>query len=154
MVSKETDNAHERMQVRTPIKTLVMTMLITAAAVCAQEVVIRNNFIDITTKIMDALDAVESICDDTSSGKRDIDDALKKLRVTFDTYQRYEGTGRPIDKEQEEIIKAIAKAERFYTIFSASLGPCYAASTEDEILEAKKYSEIARRLFLRYKAAH
>lgn len=137
---------------RTTKKAIVMIILITGTFVYAQEAVPCEDFITITKKVIHALDEVEAACDDPDSGKHAIDDALKKLRNARDEYKRYEVDLHGIDGDQEEIVETIAEAERSFKIFSLSLGPCYAAPTEDEIIQAKKYSEIARRLFLKYKA--
>jgi len=77
---------------------------------------------------------------------------LKKLRNARDEYKSYDVDVQTLDKDQEEIVKTLAAAERSYKIFSFSLGPCCAAPTEDEIIQATKYSENARRLFLQYRA--
>ena len=122
--------------------------------ICAytQEGVAGEDFISITKAVIDALDEVEADCDDPKSGKQEIDDALKKLRNASDAFKIYEVNVNNVDKDQEEIIKAIAKAERSFKLFLFSLGCCYSSPTEDEIIQAKEYSEIARRLFLQYKA--
>jgi len=127
-------------------------MLITGTYVYAQEAVPREDFIAITTTIIHALDAVEAACEDPQSGKQAVDNALKKLRNASDEYKRYGVELQALDGDQKEIVKTLAAAERSYKIFSLSLGPCCAAPTEDEIIQATKYSENARKLFLGYKA--
>jgi len=135
---------------RTAKKAFVLLILIAGTSAYAQEMVVREDFIGITKKVIDALDEVEAVCDDPQLGKKEVDKALIKLRKAREEYKRYEVNTHQIEAEQKEIMKAIAKAERSFTIFSLSLGPCYAAPTEDEITQAKWYAEIVRGLFLRY----
>lgn len=137
---------------RTTNKALVLLILMTGTFIYALEGVACEDFISITEKVMGALDEVETACDDPRSGRQEIDDALKRLRKASDAYKRYDLNVNNIDRDQEEIIKAIAKAERSFNLFLFSLGCCYSSPTEDEITQAKEYSETARRLFLKYKA--
>ena len=138
-------------QVRTTIKAIVLIILITGTFVHAQEAVPREDFIATTSKIIHALDEVEAACDDPESGKQAVDNALKKLRNASDEYKRYDVDVQTLDNDQKEIVKTLAAAERSYKLFSFSLGPCCAAPTEDEIIQATKYLENARSLFLHYK---
>ncbi len=137
---------------KTTKKAFVLIILAVGASAYAQPVVPREDFIAVTGNIISALDAVETVCDDPKSGKQAVDLALKKLRNVLVEYKRYDATGRAFDGVQYEIVKTLAAAERSYTIFSLSLGPCGVAPTEDAILQATEYSEQARRLFLKYKA--
>jgi hypothetical protein len=139
-------------QVRTKKKPIVLIILIAGTFVYAQEAVPREDFIAITNYVIHALDEVEAACDDPGSGKQAVDNALKKLRNARDKYKRYDVNLWSLDGDQEEIVKTLAAAERSYKIFSLSLGPCCAAPTEDEIEQAARYSENARRLFLQYTA--
>jgi len=141
-----------RVQMKTTNKALGMIILIAGTFVYAQEAVAGEDFISITEKVVDALDEVETACDDPKSGKQEIDAALKKLRKASDEYKRYDVNVLNIERDQEEIIKTIAKAERSFKLFLFSLGPCYSSSMEDEIIQAKEYADIARELFLKYKA--
>ena len=136
---------------KTSNMTFIMIVLLSGIVVNVQEAVSAENFIGVTEKVIDALDVVEAACDDPKAGKQEIEDALKKLRKASEPYKRYDANASNLDREQEEIINAIAKAERSFKLFLFSLGCCYSSPTEDEILQAKEYANVARRLFLQYK---
>ena len=136
---------------KTSNMTFIMIFLLSGIVVYVQEAVSAENFIGVTEKVIDALDVVEAACDDPKVGIQEIEDDLKKLRKASEPYKRYDANAPNLDKEQEEIINAIEKAERSFKLFLFSVGCCYSSPTEDEILHAKEHANIARRLFLQYK---